>query len=1437
MQDLTAMQAAYWVWGHSPRATEGVSAHLYAEFDTGLLDEDRLRDALRQVFACHPALSLGVDAEGMPFDAPLPSLEVEDLRDQPSAAQERRLAEIRHEKSHQRLALDRGAGMQISLSLLGQDRARLHLDLDMITADPSCFGQIVEDLARAYEGEELTYLAAPPPRRICPEDRGWWRDRLESLPATPVLPDGTGGAPASTRLFAMLTPDEVQALRHVARQSRVTFSAMMMTLFAAHLGKATGQRQFRLNLPTFLREKGDPAAVGDVSDLTVLGIELADLPFAVLCQRQQETLFAALSHHGYSGTAVLRDLSRLRGTVETAPVVFSAGLDLPGRVILGPVASRLFGPMVWVMSQAPQVALDVQFGMLTEGLLINWDLRTDRVDEAWARDLFDRFTADARHLAASPEAADLPLAVWHDAARQPLTVLQQAYLMGRGAHLPLGGVAMQKFREYRGDFQIDRLRARLIDMMSLYPALRSRIDPASLMLSELPSAGAASGGTGTGLPFEVTDLRHLPPAEAEAQVDGLRDDYAHAMFDLDGPLWHVRAFLMPEECDPVVIFARFDALILDGQSICSLLARMFDEAPLAAQAPVTRPQPDPVARRKAAAYWKDYLAGVETPPRLPWLVPLEKIGSSRYRRQTLRLPRDLLGQLRRIGAAEGLFLNSVLTAILLDVVARWTADGQLCVAVPVTPPDAATGKAGTQNASTFIPLRFDATKGTLSERAAGCQSDMMAGLEQTAFSGPEIGRLLMNNGGGALPLPVVLTNGMGWERPAPAPMRLIRGLTQTPQVALDLRLALDAEGGLELNIDHAERAVGARLAQDMLDAMGRAILAICDRGTLKLESHEVLALDHYRHNAAPDMLAEPEADFLTSIARNLFETGGIRPALHFGEECLSYAGLGRMVASAMTGLRARGLAEGDVVAICLPRGPEHLALQLACALEGLIWVPIDASAPQERRCYLLENCSPALIVAAIGTDGFPFVPAETIFAASPDARPAEPGTLRRRGLSEQPGYYLYTSGTTGRPKCVVLNNCATANTIAATRQNWRLGPEDVTISVTPLHHDMSVFDLFGSMSAGATLVMPDHEKDAIHWCRLVRQHRVTIWCSVPAILEMLLACRQPGDLDSLRLVAQGGDYIKPATIATLRGLLPQARLISLGGPTETTIWSIWHEIAAGDTGTVPYGRPLPGNSYFICTDSGEHCPAGIVGRIHTAGVNLALGYLSGGRIGGDDFVTLNDDRGQPVRAFRTGDRGYYRDDGSIIFAERVGGYIKIRGVRLSLADVEIGLIGHPAIRHVIAVDCGEGADVTLAALYVADRMIPAADLRAHAREHLPESHIPSRFLRVDALPLSANGKSDRNRARQMLTEPAQPDIPAPQSGDTAQHVLAICLGIIGPAPDATPDQPLLSLGLRPAHLKPIADGLSAAYGKPLRPAQLSRCRTARDMSQLCLETA
>ncbi|CAI1014899.1 amino acid adenylation domain-containing protein [Serratia entomophila] len=1026
----------------------------------------------------------------------------------------------------------------------------------------------------------------------------------------------------------------------------------------------------------------------------------------------------------------------------------------------------------------------------------------------------------------------------------PLTPLQQAYLLGRSDRWPLGGVAMHDFREYRGhQLDLPQLEARLKELVRHYAALRTCIDPLRLTQRVHPEAS---------LNLDRHDLRSLSHEAAQRQVTQLRTGYSHQRHDPAQPLWRIAIVQLNETQDPpgspydCLIFTSFDALILDGQGISTVIARLFDRQPLAPIAPSDpAPATATAAQRQAdAAYWQRKLQDVTTPSALPWLSPLANLKASGYRRASLTLPRETLKQLGRLGSAHALLRNSTLSALILDTLAHWTTDGELCVGVPVAFPSTA-GELG--NASSFVAVRYSRHGENFIHRAQTLQDDVLGALDHLAFSGVDLARQLLSHSQGGPALPVILTNCLSWETlPADAPVRYHDGLTQTPQVAIDIRLTMDSEKNLLLCVDYAEQALNGEQVQAMLAALQRRVLLACQNGELEIAPARFIDLAHYRHNGGEaDAAPYP---YLAILAERLFDARPPQTALICGERRLSYGELGQRVATLMANLQQRGLQPGSVVALYLPRSPEHVMFSLACALSGIIWVPIDINSPPERTAYLLDNCQPDLVVHQGELDTPRGVTPAALLAPA-DSAPALPDsqTLTERSASAAAGYYLYTSGTTGKPKCVVLNNRATANVLSQTLQRWAVTADDVFISVTPLHHDMSMFDLFGSLSAGATLVLPapHQEKDAISWNQLVEQHRVTLWCSVPAILEMLLSCKAADGLSSLRLVAQGGDYIKPATVQTLRTLGPDITLFSLGGPTETTIWSIWHPIAAQDTGAVPYGRPLPANQYFICHDDGIHCPAGVVGRIHTAGVNLALGYLERGELKQHDFVTLADADGRPLRAFRTGDQGYYRPNGDIMFATRVNGYVKIRGVRVSLPEIEDVLRGHEAILDMVVVDypSGENAEATLGAMYLTHDGKPLAlsDIRAFSTGYLPCTHIPTRFIHADALPLSANGKTDRHRIRALLVSqhaaPALNACAAPPPGAPkarSAEILKIYWQAIGvaPQPEWGEETAFMAMGLKLPHIKEVAARLNDAFGTRLATTALLPCKNAREVAAL-----
>jgi nonribosomal peptide synthetase VibF len=937
-----------------------------------------------------------------------------------------------------------------------------------------------------------------------------------------------------------------------------------------------------------------------------------------------------------------------------------------------------------------------------------------------------------------------------------------------------------------------------------------------------------------------------------------------------------------------IVLTSFDALISDGHSIAYLLARLLENHPKPVATPsalgatsevaakplsqqhttqqnTTQPHITPKqeanARKMAQAYWREKLASVTEAMALPWQAPLHTLYQPRYARESVTLSRDETRALLKLAASERLFPNSVLTTLVMHTLANWCPGTPLCIGLPVAPPPLA---GELTNRSSFIALTYALDEADFATQARRVQRDVAEGMAHLAFSGIELNRQLMSQlPVRTMPLPVVITNGLGWETlRADNTLQQHDGLTQTPQIALDIRLAYDAHKNLVISADYVTQALSQAQVAAWLTSCKRAALSMIERQSLQWVSREALDLSHYHRNT--EYSDDGTAPFLTTLAERLWDMPSQRTALFCGEQRWSYQQLGEQVANMMAHLQARGVKAGDVVAICLPRSAAHVIATLSCALSGVIWVPIDAASPPERKTYLLSHCQPALVIVTsddVENAEHPHCVAmrELLQPALKAARLPSQEVLRARSHSEAPAYYLYTSGTTGQPKCVVLNNRATANVLHHTLATWQVNERDVMLSVTPLHHDMSVFDLLGSLCAGAALVIPEPEaeKDALHWNTLVERYGVTLWCSVPAILEMLLACQSTSQGQSLRLIAQGGDYIKPQTIQTLRERLPNARLFSLGGPTETTIWSIWHELEPEDGAVIPYGAPLPGTQYYVVNEQLQHCPQGVVGRIVTAGVNLSLGYLVDGEVVQTDFITIETPHGERVRAFKTGDLGYYRDDGRLIFAGRINGYVKVRGVRISLPDVEKVLMTVANVQDLAVIDFNDpiSGDVGLALFYVpVDGAVKnAAQWRDIMGQRLPASHLPQRFVPLERFPLSANGKKDKRALLAMLTaanesprtvaasvtapfgssRESQTTSLTPEKTAPWQSIVDVYQQVLGErAASLTEHAEFIQVGLMPSHVKAVAEILSQTFGKSVEPRQLLSCKSAGQVSKL-----
>lgn len=590
-------------------------------------------------------------------------------------------------------------------------------------------------------------------------------------------------------------------------------------------------------------------------------------------------------------------------------------------------------------------------------------------------------------------------------------------------------------------------------------------------------------------------------------------------------------------------------------------------------------------------------------------------------------------------------------------------------------------------------------------------------------------------------------------------------------------------------------------------------------------------------------------DYLHCIQQHLFFQPLSKTALIYDEKCISYTELAHQVNQMMLALDRLQLKKGAVVAIQLGKSPEYIYSVLACALKGLIWLPIDMDSPALRREYLLANSRVDLVVSKQSIENYCYVLIDEIFSENThnfsqlSTEKVNPTSLMTYSMSRDAAYYLYTSGSTGTPKCVVLNNRATANVIEQSIEKWQMTADDVIMAVTPFHHDMSVFDVFASMSLGATLVIPTAEqsKNALAWATLVEKNQISIWVSVPAIVDMLCSVAYPAQLQSLRLIAQGGDYIKVNLIEKLRLHLPNARLFSLGGPTETTIWSIWHEIKNADQDIIPYGKALKHNQYFILNEKMQVCQVGEVGRMYMIGTNLSNGYLLDGKISQKDFVPISISVGTTEIAFRMSDLGYVRTDGNIIFAGREEGYLKVKGVRISATEVEMALMKYTPIQEIVIVCCTHPQTeitelVAMFSLTNVQEKIDIQDLKCQLKNYLPHSHIPTKWYCVDHLPLTQNAKIDRKLLQKIAQEQLYPQAQNLKNKHIAlEHISDTVMDIFREivkhefSSNIFYQTEILRLGIRTKQLKQIAEKISEKYDIRLDFYALASCKTVQDV--------
>jgi amino acid adenylation domain-containing protein len=417
-------------------------------------------------------------------------------------------------------------------------------------------------------------------------------------------------------------------------------------------------------------------------------------------------------------------------------------------------------------------------------------------------------------------------------------------------------------------------------------------------------------------------------------------------------------------------------------------------------------------------------------------------------------------------------------------------------------------------------------------------------------------------------------------------------------------------------------------------------------------------------------------------------------------------------------LRQAGVRPNAPVAVVMEKGWEQIVAVVGVLIAGAPYMPVDPAVPSQRLKFLLERGEVRVALTQSHLDAglqWP-VAVERLAIDKFDFSGFDAGPLETVQSPDDLAYVLFTSGSTGNPKGVMLDHRGPLNTICFFNERFKVGPQDRALALSALNFDLSVYDVFGMLAAGGALVIPDPAliKDTAHWADLMAEHRVTVWNSVPTPMKMMvehLSSTPKKVPPGLRLVVMAGDWIPVSLPDRIKALWPGIQVIASGGPTETSVWNVHNTIEKVDPAwaSIPYGRPIANNRYHVMDERLRHRPEWVPGELVAEGIGLARGYWRDPDATDARFV-IDPDSGK--RLYKTGDLGRYLPDGNLEILGRMDFQVKIDGYRIELGEIEAALRDHPAVREAVVSAVGEDRERRRLVAYV---------VAAHATTSSPES--------------------------------------------------------------------------------------------------------------------
>ena len=945
----------------------------------------------------------------------------------------------------------------------------------------------------------------------------------------------------------------------------------------------------------------------------------------------------------------------------------------------------------------------------------------------------------------------------------PMNDTQISYMLGRNNIFLLGGVSTHLYMEIITHMDIVRLNRCLNLLILRHPMLRAVFSPdgTQKILENVPDYR-----------IEQIDARQMPVEKVNAILLNEREYMSHRIFPYDQwPLFEVRAIIM-SETDARILFG-FDAMLGDGYSLQVMAEDLVNiylnrEDKLPALNITYRDYCLAMERYKLTdayaedkAYWDEKLASFPPSPAISLLKHPSDIQQPHFDKLTHRVSADQWTALKRCARSMKVTPSAMLCTIYARLLSFWANQKELGLNLTVfnrfpLHPDV-DFLVGDFTSILLLDIRL-CEDGDLKTDAVAVHTSIMQALEHRHYDGTNVIRELAKAAGceNAAYMPIVFTGALFEDESINLDESNILGKvsyvsTQTSQVYIDNKVYTGLDGSLIIEWDYVRELFCAEDIKQYFDRYIHMIYCVAEEEKPDLRAVLVpLPADMCQITEYNNTKYQHETAFLHSGVTKYASITPDQVAVIDGKCVITYGELERQSNRVAQYLVMNyGAKVGKNIAILTKRNISTIVNMLAILKTGAAYVPIDPEYPTSRVDYIVEhtNC-----LCTLGDD------INISLIAEYEDKP-----VSQTALPEDNAYVIYTSGSTGVPKGVTVTHASAMNTIFDMVERLNMSNNDKIVGISPINFDLSVFDIFGTFTSGATLVLVKDQRNMDELRSLIIQHGVTIWNSVPAILSIYLASLNRDERqNSVRHVLLSGDWIPLSLPDQAKICFPAASIMSLGGATEASIWSIYYPInqVIADLPSIPYGMPLNNQKIYVLNYWGGLCPVGVSGELYIGGNGLAEGYWNDPEKTEEAFFIHN----QFGRLYRTGDFGVLHKEGYIEFLGRRDNQIKLHGHRIELGEIESVISRvYPQVLCTAAI-MADTAGTRKICLYIENSSdISTNVVYQNLSDALPQYMIPEHIILIEKLPLTANGKVDRKALPkpQDLTSIAQRDYIAP----------------------------------------------------------------------------